>query len=1059
MTDVPQLTRVRLDKWLWAARFFKTRAVAAEAVDGGRVQVNGERVKRAKLIAIGDTVRLRQGPFEYLLHVRGLSEHRGPARVAVTLYEEDQVTKRERETRALQLKAMPTAFHDGKGKPSKKQRRDLDRFKRSLGLLFLLALPAGAAAQAPGAPLPVDPQVVTGTLSNGIRYFVRENRRPEQRAELRLVVQAGSVLEDDDQLGLAHFVEHMAFNGTRNFAKQELVNYLESIGMQFGPDLNAYTSFDETVYMLQVPTDTAAIMRKAFQILEDWAHGLAFDSAEIERERGVVIEEWRLGRGAGARIRDRQLPVILHGSRYADRLPIGNRGVLEAFPHEALRRFYRDWYRPDLMAVVAVGDFAADSIVALIRAHFAGLAAPDVPRPRPAFQVPDHAEPLFTVASDPEASQSNVAVYFKQPLRPMATLAEYRRRVVEQLFLDMLNQRLFERAQEADPPFIGAGASQGRFVGPKEAFTMGAGVPEGGILRGLEAVLTEAERVARFGFTAPELERARARRLRGLERSYDERDKTNSWIYADEYVSHVVEGEPIPGIEAELALHRQILPEVMIEEVNGLARAWISEHNRVVVASGPDKAGVTMPVEADLAAVFRQVEAETITAYADTLGRVPLVAAAPTPSRVVEETRIEEIGVTRWRLANGVQVVLKPTDFKADDILMRASSPGGTSLAPDSLAVSADRASMIVSMSGAGAFSDVDLGKLLAGKVARATAFIGDENEGFSGNASPRDLETMLQLVYLYGTQPRRDTAAFAALQKRLLSFAQNRGQVPEAAFGDTLLVTVAQHHPRARPLTVDLVNAADLDAALAFYRDRFSDFSDFTFYFVGNLDTAALRPLVETWLGGLPGTGRKETWRDLGIRPPTGVVRKTVYRGVEPKARTQIVFTGPFAHSRRDRHVLRSMGEALQIRLREVLREDMGGVYGVGVGASSKVVPDSSYQITIGFGGDPARMEELVEAAFAEIRAFQESGPADSVVQKVKEAQRRTAETSLKENGFWVSQLVTYDAWGLDPRNLLKSDELIQQLTAEDIRDAARRYIRFDNYVQVTLMPEPPKP
>jgi zinc protease len=800
-------------------------------------------------------------------------------------------------------------------------------------------------------------------------------------------------------------------------------------------------------------------MSKAFQILEDWAHGLAFDSAEIERERGVTIEEWRQGRGAGARIRDRQLPVILHGSRYAERLPIGKREVLEQFPHEALRRFYRDWYRPDLMAVIAVGDFEADSIVALIRAHFAGVAAPEVPRPRPAFAVPDHAEPLFTVATDPEASSSNVSVYFKQPLRPVNTLDAYRRRVVEQLFLSMLNQRLFERAQEANPPFTGAGASQGRFVGPKEAFSLGAGVPEGGILRGLEAVLTEAERVARFGFTAPELERAKARRLRGLERSFAERDKTNSWIYADEYVSHVVDDEPIPGIEAELELHRQFLPEVTLEAVNGLARAWVSEHNRVVVASGPDKAGVTMPGEADLAAVFRQVGAMTIAAYADTLGAVPLVAKAPTPSRIVEETRIDEIGVIRWKLANGVQVVLKPTDFKADEILMRATSPGGTSLAPDSVAVSADRASMVVSASGAGAFSDVDLGKLLAGKVARANPFIGDEDEGFSGSASPKDLETMFQLIYLYGTQARRDTAAFAALQTRLMTFAQNRGQVPEAVFSDTLLLTIAQYHPRVRPLSPAVIKEANLDVALDFYRDRFRDFGDFTFYFVGNLDTAALRPLVETWLGGLPSAGRQETWRDLGIRPPTGVIRKIVHRGLEPKARTQLVFTGLFEESTRNRHVLRSMGEALQIRLREVLREDMGGVYGVGVGASSQVIPDTSYQVTIGFGSDPARLEELVEAAFTEIRAFQGAGPADSIVQKVKEAQRRTRETSLRENSYWLNQLLVSDRWGLDPRNLLKYEQLIDQLTAADIRDATRRYIRFDNYVQVTLMPEKPNP
>ena len=1050
---------MRLDKWLWAARFFKTRALAAEAIDGGRVQVNGERVKRARLVAPGDGLRIRQGPFEHRLTIRALSERRGPAKAAVLLYEEDAVSRRAREQLALQMRALPVTFHDGKGRPTKKQRRDIEKLKRPLVLLFLLAIPVTATAQDLAAPLPVDPQVTVGTLPNGIRYFVRRNGRPEQRVELRLVVEAGSVLEDDDQLGLAHFVEHMAFNGTRRFAKQDLVNYLESIGMRFGPDLNAYTSFDETVYMLQVPTDSADIVRQAFRILEDWAHGVAFDSAEIERERGVVIEEWRQGRGAGARIRDQQLPVILRGSRYAERLPIGTTDVLEGFAHDALRRFYRDWYRPDLMTVVAVGDLDPDTAVALIRAHFGGIPAAPGPRARPTYPVPDHAEPLFTVASDPEQTTSNVAVYFKQPLRVIETVGAYRRQVIEQLFLAMLNARLYERSQEADPPFIGAGSGQGRFVGPKEAFTMGATVAEGGILRGLEAVLTEAERVGRFGFTQVELDRTKARRLRGLERSYDERANTDSWIYADEYVRHVVGREPIPGIAAELDLHRQFLPEVTLDDVNGLGRVWITTVNRVVVASGPAKDDVPLPTSEALAGVFADVLAKDVTAYADTLGSVPLVATRPTPSPVVSERRIEEIGVTEWTLGNGVRVVLKPTDFKADEIVMRAVSPGGTSLATDEDAVSADRATMIVSVSGAGAFSDVELGKVLAGKVARATPFIGDEEEGFSGNASPRDLETMLQLVYLYATAARRDSAAFASLNARLTAFVENRSQSPEAAFGDTLLVTLAQGHPRGRPMTPQLVAEADLDVALAFYRDRFADLGDFTFFFVGNVDPAVLRPLVETWLGGLPSAGRKETWRDIGMRPPTGIVRKVVRRGLEPKARTQFVFTGPFTDSREHRHAMRSMRDALQIRLREVLREDMGGVYGVGVGASSSIIPDTTFQVTIGFGADPARLDELVEAVVAEIRALQTAGPSDSVLQKVKESQRRSLETSMRENRYWLGQLVAAQRYGTDPRNLLSYEELISALSADDIRRAAQLYIRLDNYVQVTLMPEAPSP
>jgi zinc protease len=438
---------------------------------------------------------------------------------------------------------------------------------------------------------------------------------------------------------------------------------------------------------------------------------------------------------------------------------------------------------------------------------------------------------------------------------------------------------------------------------------------------------------------------------------------------------------------------------------------------------------------------------------------VPLVTTRPTPSPVVAERRIAEIGVTEWTLGNGIRVVLKPTDFKADEIVMQAVSPGGTSLAPDEDAVSADRATMIVSVSGAGAFSDVELGKVLSGKVARATPFIGDEEEGFSGNASPRDLETMLQLVYLYATAARRDSAAFASLNARLTAFVQNRSQSPEAAFGDTLLVTLAQGHPRGRPMTPQLVAEADLDVALDFYRDRFADLGDFTFFFVGNVDPDVLRPLVETWLGGLPSAGRKETWRDIGMRPPTGVVRKVVRRGLEPKARTQFVFTGPFTDSREHRHAMRSMRDALQIRLREVLREDMGGVYGVGVGASSSIIPDSTFQVTIGFGADPARLDELVEAVLAEIRALQTAGPSDSVLQKVKESQRRSLETSMRENRYWLGQLVAAQRYGSDPRNLLSYDELISALTADDIRRAAQRYIRLDNYVQVTLMPEAPSP
>jgi zinc protease len=829
MAEAPATTTghptMRLDKWLWAARLFKTRTLAAQALDGGRVDVNGERAKRARHVTVGDEVRFRKGPFEYRLIIRGLSERRGPAKDAGTLYEEDPMARRARETLALQLKSMPTAFYDGKGRPTKKQRRDLERLKGTLGVVLLLSVSASTAvAQDLSRPLPTDPAVTVGTLANGLRYYIRENHEPKQRAELRLVVRAGSVLEDDDQQGLAHFVEHMAFNGTSHFHKQELVDYLESVGMRMGADLNAGTSFDQTVYMLQIPTDTASVVQTAFQILEDWASTVSFDSVEIDKERGVVIEEWRLGRGADGRMQDKQFPIIFKGSKYADRLPIGKKETLESFKRPQLVRFYKDWYRPDLMAVIAVGDFDAHEIESLIREHFAHLKNPPNERPRPEIGVPDNVAPLYAIASDPEATSTSVGVLFKQELRDHSTYGAYRQGLVEDLFSAMLNDRLFELSQKADPPFLGAGVGQGRFIGAKEIFQMGAAVKDGAVPAGLEALLTEAARVSRFGFTAPELERAKARRLRGMERMFAERDKTNSAQYASEYIRNFTDGEAFPGIATELDLTRQYLPGITLEETNRLASAWITPQNRVIMVSAPQKADAPVPTEAELSAVFDEAAKQPLVAYTDTLGAAPLVAAAPVPGKVVAESTVPEVGLTEWTLSNGIHVVVKPTDFKDDEVLVRAISPGGTSLAPDPDWLSAELATSIVNASGAGAFSAVDLQKVLAGKAVNAGPMISETEEGFYGSGSPKDLETMLQLIYLYATAPRVDSAAFDAMTARIRAFTANRGASPEANFQDTLQVTLSQGNPRERPLTSSLVDSIDLGRAVAFYRDRFGD-------------------------------------------------------------------------------------------------------------------------------------------------------------------------------------------------------------------------------------------
>ncbi len=907
---------------------------------------------------------------------------------------------------------------------------------------------------APTDTLPVDPAVRVGRLDNGLRYYIRANPRPEKRAELRLAVDAGSVLETDVQRGLAHFVEHMAFNGTKNFAKQELVAYLESIGMRFGADLNAYTSFDETVYMLTVPTDTGTFLERGIQILEEWAHHQVFDPAEVEKERGVVIEEWRAGRGALARMSDKMFPVLLKGSRYAERLPIGDRTVLESFDPALLRAFYAEWYRPDRMAIVAVGDFDPQRVERLIRERFSALPRPQ-PSDRPLFPVPDHPKTLFSVVTDPEATNSSVTVFHKLPVEPQRTVSDYRRSLVEQLYNGMLNARLDELRQQADPPFLGAGSSKGQILRTKGAYIVGAGVADNGIERGLDAMLTETERVARHGFTATELEREKTNLLRSYEQAFAEREKSNSETYAFEYVSSFLEGEPIPGIAIEYELAQRFLPTIDLTEVNTLGRTWMVEKNRVIVAQAPEKEGVRVPTHEGLLAVFEAVKQKDIAAYEDNVASTALITRPPTPGTIAAEKKHEAVDVTEWTLSNGVRVLLKETDFKDDELLLGAVSPGGLSLAPDARLISSTFAATAIYAGGLGEMNRVQLDKALAGKAVQVSPGISELTESINGGGSPKDAETLFQLIYLWFTAPRADSAAFQSLRSRFQAQLANRAADPEAAAADTLQLTLVQYHPRSPLITTASLDAWRLDESHAFYKDRFADASDFTFVFVGSLDVDSIRPLVLRYLGGLPSKRRHERWRDSGIRPPTGVIEKVVRKGIEPKSQTTIIFTGPFEYSRDHRHLLASVRDALEIELRDVIREDLGGTYGVNVSHTTSRDPWQRYSLTIEFGAAPDRLEELTRVAFAHIEKVQTQGFAAATIEKVKETQRRTFETNMKQNGYWVSQLLGAAQLGEAPDAFLRYPSLVDALTAQQVQDAAKRYLRKENYVRVSLVPE----
>ncbi|MEC7846122.1 MAG: insulinase family protein [Gemmatimonadota bacterium] len=916
-------------------------------------------------------------------------------------------------------------------------------------------------------PMPVGPGVTVGQLENGLQYYIRENSEPANRAEFSLVVKVGSVVEDEDQLGLAHFLEHMAFNGTENFEKQELIDFMESIGMRMGADLNAGTSFDETRYMLQIPTDSPEVMANTFQILEDWAHGLTLDPEEIDKERGVIIEEWRLRRGAAARIQDEQFPVLLRDSRYAERSPIGTVESLETFEHEALRRFYRDWYRPDLMAVIAVGDFDRAEVEALLIEHFEGISAPENPRERVEYSVPDHDETLFTIATDEELTSTSVAVYHMLALDEQETIGGYRQQLVEGLYNGMLNLRLGEIARNPNPPFLGAGSSKGSLVRSKGAYLLSANVPEDGIERGLEVVFTEAERVARFGFTASELERQKIDVLRGIERAYTDRANRGSASYAAEYSRAFLDDEPIPGIEYEFELYKRFIPEITLTEVNQIGSEWIRPQNRVVVVTGPEKEDLDMPSEEALLAVLTGVADMEITAYEETVIDQPLLAEIPEGSTVVGTREFAE-DIVEWELGNGVRVALKPTDFREDQVLFQGFSPGGTSLASDEEWIPASSATVLLQGGGLGPFNTTDLRRVLTGKVASARPFISSFEEGVTGSGSPQDLETMFQLIYMTFTAPRADPEYFEVFNTRNRTSLQNRDASPAVAFNDAINRIMTQDALRSRPVTVETLDHTDLGGSLAFYQDRFEDASDFTFIFVGNIDLDVMRPLVERYLGGLPSTNRVETWRDLGERPPRGVIEEIVRKGLEPQSQTRLFFTGSIDYGDRSQRLgIAVMTSVLETRLREVLREELGGTYSVSVGSSFSWRPAGQYRLSISFGSDPERADELLAAVYEEVDRLKNSPPDEAEVNDVLEAQRRAWETNQESNSWWLSVLDGRYRYLLDQSDgrYPSGDVLLETLptygadldalTPPRIQELARRYFDQDNRVRVTLLPE----
>ena len=933
--------------------------------------------------------------------------------------------------------------------------------KRIQLCLLLLGISIGLFAQPfdYSKRTPVDTSITIGKLPNGLTYYIKKNSKPENRMELRLAVNVGSILEDEDQLGLAHFTEHMAFNGTQNFAKNDLVSYLQTMGIRFGADLNAYTSFDETVYMLFLPTDTAELLEKGFLVLQDWAGGITFDSSEIEKERGVVIEEWRLGRGADQRMMDKYIPVIFHESQYAKRLPIGDIEVIKKFDKATITRFYKDWYRPDLMAIVAVGDFDKAQIEKEIIAHFSNLKPVAKPRARKSFPVPNHLETLYCITSDKEANMTTVGIYHKSDPKTEITQGDYRESIKRLLYFKMLNQRVDELTRSAQPPFINAYAYYGNIAArTKYAYAFQALVSDTGISTGLKSLLIENERIKKYGFTPGEVTRAKKEVLSMFEQYYNERDKSESEQYAAEFIRNFLTNEPIPGINFEYNFVKYCLPDISIDEINLLAHKWIADSNRVIIVTAPEKEGLVLPDESELKKIVDETSKIMVLPYTESESRTELIQEMPMPGTIVSAKEIKEIVATELVLSNGVKVILKPTDYKNDEILVSAVSPGGQSLYEDKDHYSAFFAASIIRESGVSDFSVMDLQKVTAGKAVSVSPYISSSTEGIKASCVPKDIQTMFELIYLYIAQPRIDTMAFESWKSRTKSYLVNISSDPQVYYSDQFARILSQNHPRGGgiPQPGDL-DKIDLNRIFQIYKDRFSNVSDFTFTIVGNFNTDSIRPYIEKYVASLPATNRVESWKDLGIRPPQGEFYKNIYKGEDQKSMVSIIFTDSLTFDKHQEYYLSSFAELLDIRLIEVLREEKGGVYGVGASATMNRIPYNNYSLSIRFPCSPDNVDSLVNQAIGITKEICTNGVSDVNLQKIKETQLRELEVSLKTNNFWLTNIENTAFYNEQDYDMGKLKTSIEKLTKEDIQKAACRYSK-DKFIKVVLMPEKKK-
>ncbi|HOD09459.1 MAG TPA: insulinase family protein [Flavobacterium sp.] len=906
--------------------------------------------------------------------------------------------------------------------------------------------------------IPFYASVKKGKLKNGLTYYIKKNAKPENKVDLRLIINAGSILENDDQQGLAHFMEHMCFNGTKRFPKNQLVDYLQSIGVKFGQHLNAYTSFDETVYFLPIPSDSPEKVEKGFQIIEDWAFNADLTPEEIDKERGVVLEEYRLGLGASKRMQDKYIPKMMYNSQYANRLPIGKKEILENFTYDKVTSFYKDWYRPNLMSVIVVGDIDVAEMEKKIKDHFEKYQNPKNEKPRKTFEVPNHKETFVSIESDKEAAQTQIQLLYKDYGVPkkIKTIGDYKNRLAEGLFSTMLNNRLNELTNSPTPPFTyGYTYHGGTFAREKEGFQSFAMIDEKKQIEALKVLVSENERVKKFGFTAGEFERAKSEILSRVESQFKDKDKTESENFVWECQSNFLEGMPMSGIEWEYATIQKILPTINLTQVNGLIKDFIKDDNRVIVITSPEKEGLKKVTEAEVLDALK-VNTNDLKPYEDIAVASSLIRNTVKEGSVAKKETNDKIGATTLTLSNGAKVTYKKTDFKNDEIMLEAISFGGSNLYSNEEMKKTQFANGGLTEAGFSGLKQNDIDKFMAGKIASVYPYISNTTEGFRGSTTPKDLEYAFQMIHAYFTDLNFDADAFEGYKQKQSNFFENMISQPNFYFQQEFYTYLNKENPRWNGIvpTAEKWNETDYKLAYNKFKERFSSAGDFEFFFVGNVDDAKMEEFAKKYIASLPSNGTKETAKDLGYRFLKGDIKKVVNKGKDPKSNVTIMFYGDAPYSAKEAVAMTALGEVLTIKLVEELRENESGVYGVNARGSMSKVPYGSYNFNISFPCGPENAEKLTASALAELDKIIKNGPDEKDVNKYKEAEALDYKKKIKENRYWMTNFTRSFTNGSSPEEILTASEKVKEVTAKDIQDVAAKYLSKDKVIGI-LMPE----